>query len=84
MSNIHGFDFLRTEHVLPSAGGGGRATPDGEGAFDNYDAPPSPSKYVSSTAPGSRWDVSAIMLPVDDEESEHDDNEEEGDGGHKE
>lgn len=41
-------------------------------------------KYVSSTAPGSRWDVSAIMLPVDDEESEHDDNEEEGDGGHKE
>ena len=24
-------------------------------------------KYVSSTAPGSRWDVSAIMLPLDDE-----------------
>jgi hypothetical protein len=24
-------------------------------------------KYVSSTAPGSRWDVSAVMLPVDDD-----------------
>ena len=57
MSNIHGFDFLRTEHVLPSAGGGGRATPDGEGAFDNYDAPPSPSKYVSSTASAHRSDL---------------------------
>ena len=26
-------------------------------------------KYVSSTAPGSRWDVSAIMLPIDDSDS---------------
>ena len=27
-------------------------------------------KYVSSAAPGSRWDVSAVMLPVDDDEKE--------------
>ena len=27
-------------------------------------------KYVSSTAPGSRWDVSAIMLPADDSDSD--------------
>ena len=30
-------------------------------------------KYVSSTAPGSRWDVSAIMLPVDDSDDDVED-----------
>lgn len=29
-------------------------------------------KYVSSTAPGSRWDVSAVMLPVDDDDESDD------------
>lgn len=27
-------------------------------------------KYVSATAPGSRWDISAIMLPCDDSDDE--------------
>ena len=27
-------------------------------------------KYVSAIAPGSRWDISAVMLPYDDSEDE--------------